>query len=157
MADIIEIPYWAGEFLKEQHCPYCKKPYEPSDVSAQGNRRKNGVICYFYECECSRCKNPALTLVNAKPCTSYELALLLVDFYAEKKERGEFDKPNVWELYPRRLMNSRKSKISESEITSAQNLLENSPDHDAFLKSIMTQEEINRYIKPDKGKKNEDK
>jgi hypothetical protein len=145
----IEIPIWAQVLLRDQHCPFCKRPYTEADVCASGNRRKNGRVTYFYEVECPQCGNPAMSLTS-RPCDSCQLGLYLMEIVAEKirsqKETPEEQPPPSKEKSARN-----DNKITDAEILMAHEIIHTSGNHIEFLKKIgLTEKVINRYAKPRK-------
>jgi hypothetical protein len=138
----IEIPKWAEKLLLDQQCPTCHRPFKLDDVCASGNRRKNGEAYYFYEVECARCKNPAMSLVTTRPCDSAQLAVYLQPLVEQMLDGASAETFESSDPSPPKPLD----RITDAEVKSLHELLRTCPSHIEFLLGIgMSEQDVKKY------------
>ncbi len=151
----IELVGFAKELLKKQRCPFCDKPFSPSDVMAQGNRRgKDGKSYYYYETHCGECSQPSMTVVTSRPMDTRGLMQALTEHYQEGSQseypagqEPDGGVPGVDEgAAPP--PPPKASGISDAEVQKAKRMLDKAKSWDDVMRGLgMSGEVIERYTR----------
>lgn len=144
----IELPDWARKLIGKNVCPNCHIAFTEKDVTASGNRKKNGGIYYFFEVECPECLQPAMSVVTSRPCDTAQLGVYLMEI-VHRHMNGTVMFTSSPQPTPSKRPDSRETPMTDDEIAMALSLIHHSKDHLEFLGKIgMSQVEINEYAKP---------